>query len=92
MTLDVPVRRADGIWSSGVQDRSVLYSAPQSKAIVLNATGAALWDALESPRRPSELAEILVQRFPELAPDRARADVAAFLDRLVRESVVLPVS
>lgn len=91
MTLDGLVRRADGVWSSGVQDRAVLYSGPQSKAIVLNATGAVLWDALESPRRPSELAELLVQRFPGLAPDRAQADVAAFLDRLVRESVVLPV-
>jgi len=92
VTLDGPVRRADGVWSSNVQDRAVLYSAPQSKAIVLNATGAALWDALESPRRPSELAELLVEHFPGLSTDRARADVTAFLDRLVRESVLQPES
>ena len=75
-----------------MQDRAVLYSTPQSKAIVLNATGAVLWDALETPRRPSELADLLVRRFPDLPADRAHADVAAFLDRLVSESVVLPVS
>jgi hypothetical protein len=75
-----------------VQDRAVLYSTPQSKAIVLNATGAALWDALETPRRPSELADLLIQQFPDLPADRARADVAAFLDRLVHESVVLLIS
>ena len=92
MISDGPVRRADGVWSSGVQDRAVLYSNPESKAIVLNATGATLWEALESRRRPSELAALLVQRFPELTSDRARADVAAFLDRLVRERVVLPVA
>jgi hypothetical protein len=92
LTSDGPVRRADGVWSSGVQDRAVLYSTPESKAIVLNPTGAILWEALHSPRRPSELAALLVQRFPELTSDRARADVTAFLDRLVRERVVFPVA
>ena len=92
VNLDGPIRRAEGVWSSGVQDRAVLYSTPQSKAIVLNATGAALWEALETPRRPSELAQLLIQRFPQLPADRAHTDVAAFLDRLVRESVVLPAS
>lgn len=57
---------------------------------MLNATGAALWDALESPRRPSELAGLLIQRFPHLSPERADADVIAFLDRLVREGVLQP--
>ncbi|MGH7566707.1 MAG: PqqD family protein [Gemmatimonadota bacterium] len=90
--VDGPFRRADGVWSSGVQDRAVLYSSPESKAIVLNATGAELWEALESPRRPSELAELLIKRFPHLSADRARADVAAFLDRLVSENVLQPVS
>ena len=86
--VEGPVRRADDVLSSGVQDRAVLYCSTQSKAIVLNATGAALWEALEAPRRPSELADLLIHRFPDLSPDRARADVAAFLDRLVGESVL----
>jgi len=86
--VDGPVRRADDVWSSGVQDRAVLYSSTQSKAIVLNATGAALWEALEAPRRPSELADLLIQRFPHLSIERARNDVAAFLDRLVAENVL----
>ncbi len=86
--VDDPVRRADDVWSSGVQDRAVLYSSTQSKAIVLNPSGAVLWEALEAPRRPSELADLLIQRFPHLSMDRARADVGAFLDRLVRENVL----
>lgn len=90
--VDGPVRRADGVWSSGVQDRAVLYSTPESKAIVLNVTGAILWEALESPRRPSELADLLIERFPDISADRARADVAAFLDRLVSENVLQPIS
>lgn len=90
--VDGPLRRTDGVWSSAVHDRAVLYSGDEGKAIVLNPTGAALWEALESPRRPSELAALLVQRFPDLTADRARADVAAFLDRLLSESVLRPAS
>jgi hypothetical protein len=87
-----PLRRTDGVWSSPVHDRAVLYSQDEGKAIVLNPTGAVLWEALESPHTPSELAALLVQRFPDLSPDRALADVNAFLDRLLGESVLQPVS
>lgn len=89
---DCPVRRVEGVWSNPVHDRAVLYSEVEGKAIVLNPTGAILWDALESPRTPTELAALLVERFPDLTVDRALADVGAFLTRLRGESVLLPVS
>ena len=89
---EASLRRAEGVWSSAVHDRAVLYHGDQGKAIVLNPTGALLWDALESPRRPSELAALLVDRFPDLSAARARADVAAFVDRLLGESVLQPVA
>lgn len=82
------LRRAEGVWSKPVQDQAVLYHWDQGKAIVLNATGAALWEALETCSTASGLADILVARFPGLSPERARADVAVFLDRLQRESVI----
>lgn len=87
-----PLRRTEGVWSSAVHDRAVLYHGDQGKAIVLNPTGALLWDALESPRRPSELVALLVDLFPDLSADRARADVAAFVDRLLGESVLQSVA
>ena len=83
------LRRAGGVWSRAVQDRAVLYSWDDGKAIVLNPTGSVLWEALESPRTVDELTEILVARFPDLPAERARADVEAFLARLSDESVVL---
>lgn len=86
------LRRAEGVFSNAVADRAVLYSRNEGKAIVLNPTGAVLWEALESPRTPSELAESLVRRFPGLPADRALADVSAFLDRLLGEGVLQPVS
>jgi hypothetical protein len=86
------VRRTEGVWSSAVHDRAVLYCQDDGKALILNPTGAVLWEALESPRTPSELAALLVQRFPDLPADRALTDVSAFLDRLLGESVLQPVS
>ena len=86
------LRRADGVWSRAVQDRAVLYSWDDGKAIVLNPTGSVLWEALASPRSAGELVQELIRRFPGLPPDRARTDVDAFLNRLRDESVVLPVS
>jgi hypothetical protein len=89
---DTPLRRTDGVWSSAVHDRAVLYSWNEGKAIVLNATGATLWEALESPRTLSELAALLIERFPTISAERARADVTAFVDRLLGESVLQPLS
>lgn len=82
------LRRVEGVWSRAVQDRAVLYSWDDGKAIVLNPTGAVLWEALESPRTPADLEDILTRRFPGLSADRARADVGAFLERLFAESVI----
>jgi hypothetical protein len=91
-STDTPLRRTDGVWSSPVHDRAVLYSWDEGKAIVLNPTGAALWEALESPRTLAELATLLIERFPTLSAERARADVTAFVDRLLGESVLQPLS
>jgi hypothetical protein len=82
------LRRTAGVWSNPVQDRVVLYNSDDGKAIVLNGTGAKLWEALESPRTPSELAALLRERFPHVPVERATADVAAFLQRLLGESVL----
>lgn len=71
-----------------MHDRAVLYSEELSKAVVLNATGAALWEALETPRRPPELAALLTDRFPGLSAGRAIRDVEAFVDRLLAERVL----
>jgi hypothetical protein len=91
-STEAQLRRTEGVWSSPVHDRAVLYSWDEGKAIVLNATGATLWEALESPRTSEELAALLIERFPTLSAERARADVTAFVDRLLGESVLQPLS
>lgn len=85
-------KRSEGVLSNPVQNRAVLYSQDQGRAIVLNPTGAALWEVLESPRSAAELTSFLMDRFPDLNADRARADVDAFLDRLLAENVLQSLS
>ena len=49
--------------------------------ITLNATGAYIWELLETEQTAETLTEALVARY-EVAEDRARADVEAFLNKL----------
>jgi len=88
MAQDAVLRRKEDVWSRAVGDRAVLYSWDAGKAIVLNPTGAVLWEALQSPRTASELGDILVDRFPGLPVERARADVAAYVERLFGENLL----
>lgn len=43
---------------------------------------AAIWELLETPARPQEIAALLVEAFPETDPARLSADVAALLASL----------
>jgi hypothetical protein len=88
MAPDGALRRKDDVWSRPVGDRAVLYSWDAGKAIVLNTTGAVLWEALKTPRTAAELGDILVDRFPGLPVERARADAGAYLERLFEENLL----
>ena len=51
--------------------------------VVLNATGACVWEALAEERSVEELAALVAEQF-EVDGDRARADVQAFVDEIGR--------
>jgi hypothetical protein len=53
----------------------------------LNPTGCLLWDLLAGPCPADDLAAALAARY-RLPPDRAAADVRAFLDDLLRMDLV----
>lgn len=80
--------RKEGVWSRPVGDRAVVYSWEEGRALVLNPTGAALWEALETPRTEAELCDLLVARCPGLPSERARADVSTYLQRLMAENLL----
>lgn len=56
--------------------------------IQLNPTGAFIWDQLSSPVTADELADRVCEAF-EIDPETAAADVADFLDELVRNGMAV---
>ena len=52
--------------------------------VVLNPTGRYIWELLAEDRSLEDLVTAVVERF-EVGPDRAGADVKAFVDDLARQ-------
>jgi hypothetical protein len=62
-------------------DDVVVLDLKGSVYLKLNGTGRVLWEALVEPRTDSELVSTLVEKYG-IEPERASADVAAFVEDL----------
>jgi sensor domain CHASE-containing protein len=71
-----------------VGDRVVLYEGRSRKAVVLNPTGAWLWQQLNGSQTVDELSERLQARFPATDAAQIRADVESCLHDLVRQELL----
>lgn len=80
--------RSTDATASAVGERVVLYHRVTRTAIVLNPTGAWMWQRLMDPRTATDLAREMRERHPSLAADQAERDVAAFLADLVKHAMV----
>ncbi|HEX8236176.1 MAG TPA: PqqD family protein [Abditibacteriaceae bacterium] len=69
-------------------DRVVLYEGRSRKAVVLNPTGAWLWQQLNGSQTVDELSERLQARFPATDAAQIRADVESCLHDLVRQELL----
>ena len=81
-------KQSGDVQSSAVGDRVVLLHRRTQKSIVLNPTGASLWNALATPTTAADLAGRLLAAHTELTPDRAASDVAAYLEQLCEQELV----
>jgi hypothetical protein len=81
-------KQSGDVQSSVVGDRVVLLHRRTQKSIVLNPTGASLWNALATPTTAADLAGRLLAAHEELTPDRAASDVAAYLEQLSEQELV----
>ena len=83
------IRRCELIDTSKVGDRVVLYHRDRQTAIVLNPTGARIWELLAQPRGVQELTEHLVDDFSSSQPDQVAQDVTSFLTELLDQGGVV---
>lgn len=81
-------RRSPGLVPRRMADALVLWSPDHGRGLVLNPTGAAIWGMLAFPVTGRDMAEALAGAFPEVPPDRIRADVAGLMGGLVAEGLV----
>jgi len=65
----------------------LLYHPRQTKAVHLNETAALIWQLCDGQRTADDITTLLCQAYPEDAPS-VTTDVAATLERLVREGAV----
>jgi coenzyme PQQ synthesis protein D (PqqD) len=77
--------------SRRVGDTLIVLHAPTSRIFELNPAAAVLWDAVLAGSSAQVLERLLVGRFG-VAPERAVADVAAFLAALADDDLVAPES
>lgn len=72
-----------GDWiAARVRDEVVMMSAEQGEYIGLNEVGARIWDLIDAPVAVESLCDRLIAEF-EVEPDTCRAEVDAFLAKLV---------
>ena len=81
------VRRSESVVSERFASETLVLDLTGDRYVRLNETGSRLWDALETPARPDELAAVLVAEW-DLAPERAHDDVRAFLTMLADRGLV----
>ena len=82
-------RRSPSVEESRVGDRVVLYHRATGASLVLNPTGALLWQLLATPYTTDELASELQARFPSLTAQQASGDASDFVSALRAHEVVL---
>lgn len=75
--------RHDRVLWRQLDDRILVLDVHRSRYLRLNESGSVLWQALDTPRRPDELVDVLTDAF-DIDEQQAGADVAAFLRQLHR--------
>jgi hypothetical protein len=68
-------------------DETVVLEPSSDRYVRLNANGSRLWERLKTPLSVAELAAMLAGEW-RLEPERAHADVLAFVDFLVERGLI----
>ena len=87
---NVSYRRSSGVDTSTVGERVIAFERASKRAVVLNPTGAVIWQLLESPHSPGQLSAALQQQFPDVSAQQIGADVETYLQELLDQNLIAP--
>ncbi len=75
--------------TSTVGERVIVFERASKSAIVLNPTGAQIWQLLETPQSVAQLNDALQQQFPDVEASQLRGDVETYLQELLDQKLIL---
>ena len=81
-------QRSSRVSESRVGEKVILYHKSDKKAVVLNPTGAWVWEVITSPHTLDALSELLRGHYPELTQERAKQDLSTYLAELEGQKVI----
>ena len=84
-------RRSADVDVSTVGERVILFERATKRAIVLNPTGAQMWQWLEQPRSSAQLGAALQEQFPDVDGAQIAADVEAYLREMLDQKLIAAV-
>jgi hypothetical protein len=83
-----PTRTQPHVQAVVDEEGAVLLDLRRGKYFAMNGVAAEIWSGLEAGRSVPEIEAHLVRTYDGVPPETIRADVAAFVARLARESLV----
>ena len=75
--------------TSTVGERVIVFERASKSAIVLNPTGAQIWQRLETPQTAAQLLQPLQAQFPDIEAAQLQRDIEAYLNELIEQKLVL---
>jgi hypothetical protein len=87
MTDNSLIAQHEGWIAAWIEDNLIMMHAESNFYLNLTGSGGRIWELLESPRSVSDLCETLGREF-DIEPDAARAEVLAFLDKLLLRKAI----
>ena len=87
---DVIYQRNAQTDTSTVGNRVIVFERASKSAIVLNPTGAQIWQLLSTPQSVAQMGAALQTQFPSVEAVQLHSDVENYLKELVEQKLVLP--
>ena len=85
----MPPKRSPDVVFEVVDGRAILVDAAGKELITLNPVGTLVWDALDGTRDAAAVADHLLPAVEGVSREQLGVDVAAFLDELHDEGLVV---
>ena len=81
-----PVKNEDLAWRM-IDDEAILVDIDGEEVAHLNEVAAQIWDVLDGEKSVADIIEHIRSKF-EVGRDKARKDVLAFLNKLIKREMV----